>query len=187
MIDNITYTRHLARRVVIALSLIGSAALISGAPLIVSAHAEEVLAADKRAPIPSASLKRWRGAPFNMSALKGKVGVLVFWATWCEPCKQEIAHLLKQKSKHPELELLLISTDNSQTSSSIGRYARGWKSAKVLLDPDGSYLGMFSAQGNIPYTVITDKAGRAALHHNGYSAGDEEALLSAVKKLSAER
>ena len=53
------------------------------------------------------------GKPFSLQANKGKVVLVNFWASWCEPCREEMpaieAFLKKNKSKG--LEVLAITVD----------------------------------------------------------------------------
>ena len=44
---------------------------------------------------PKLSLKDLRGQTAKLSALRGRIVVLNFWATWCEPCQEELARLPK--------------------------------------------------------------------------------------------
>lgn len=172
----------ITRQLMMGLALIGALCVLS--PL--RGHADTLIPADARLKLQHRSLKNFRGAPLNTAQLKGKVSVIVFWATWCEPCKAEIVHMLDLKAKNPQLELLLISTDNAQTSSRVGRYARKWmrKGARVLLDPDGSYLGTFNPQGSIPFTIIVDREERVAFKQGGYTIGDDVKIKEAVAELS---
>ena len=154
-----------------------------------SASAETLIPQAERTPVPAKTLEAWRGAPHDMSALRDRVHVIVFWASWCKPCKAEIRHILKLKKRFPELAILLISTDNSQTIAKVGTKARKWerKKARVLLDRDGSYLNLFNnPSGTIPYLALSDRQGRIALNKSGYRPGDEDKIGEAIEQLHAE-
>ena len=175
------FRRSIVKQIIMCLTLIGMVSILSP-----QGHADTLIPEQNRLKLQHRSLKNFRGAPLNTAQLKGKISVIVFWATWCEPCKAEITHMLALKAQNPDLELLLISTDNAQTSSRVGRYARKWmrKGAHVLLDPDGSYLGTFNPQGSIPFTIIIDREGRVALKQGGYAIDDDTKLKSIIQSLS---
>jgi len=64
---------------------------------------------------PDFALKDINGKTVSLSALKGKVVLLNFFATWCPPCKAEIPALNKlQRALNPRgLEVIAVSTDRS--------------------------------------------------------------------------
>lgn len=59
---------------------------------------------------------------------KGKLVMLDFWATWCEPCKGEIPGLAKAYEKyHPQgFEVLGISLDNEDTAKGLAKFTKEW-------------------------------------------------------------
>ena len=56
--------------------------------------------ADAGAPAPELSLKALDGKDINLSQYRGKVVLVNFWATWCEPCRFEIPWLIEMQQKY---------------------------------------------------------------------------------------
>ena len=55
------------------------------------------------------------GKSMNLSSFKGKVVILSFWATWCEPCVEEFPSFIKLLDEFPEkVVLIAISHDDSE-------------------------------------------------------------------------
>ena len=50
---------------------------------------------DESKPEPDLTLKDLDGKDVTLASLKGKVVLVNFWATWCEPCKIEIPELIE--------------------------------------------------------------------------------------------
>lgn len=57
-------------------------------------------APDSGKPAPELTLKDLDGKDLSLTQFKGKVVLVNFWATWCEPCKVEIPELIELQQKY---------------------------------------------------------------------------------------
>ena len=110
---------------------------------------------------------------------QGDVFVLAFWATWCQPCQQE---LTKMSSMHDEMQarglrIYAISIDGPDTAAQVGPWVRreGYP-FPILLDRETQVLTRFNPRGDIPYYVVLDAQGKILKDHQGYMTGDMEEL-----------
>ena len=147
-----------------------------------------MIAAKSRISAPDFELDDLSGDLVVLSELKGKVVVIVFWATWCEPCKQEIPFLSKMRDKYKSqgFEVLTISTDNAQTQSRVDHYARKWNT-RTMIDTDGEVKALLNPRGFAPYTLVIDRDGLIAFNYQGYQAGDEKMIEEIVKSLLSKK
>src|SRR5438552_10925334 len=60
---------------------------------------------------PQFSLNDLDGRRLNLADYRGKVVLLDFWATWCEPCRHEIPEFIQLQNNSPGLQTLVISLD----------------------------------------------------------------------------
>ena len=79
------------------------------------ARAEEAKPAASADALWTATFKDTSGTPKTFEGLKGKIAVVYFWATWCEPCQKEAPQLkaLHDKYRDKNVEVLGIAMDNA--------------------------------------------------------------------------
>ncbi|MCE7947939.1 MAG: TlpA family protein disulfide reductase [Chloroflexi bacterium CFX4] len=67
---------------------------------------------------PEFSLTALDGTPLRLSDLRGKVVILNFWATWCEPCRQEMPLLEDFARKHAD-QVVVIGMNVRESESVV--------------------------------------------------------------------
>ena len=87
-----------------------------------------------RAEAPEISLPDVNGRMATLSSFRGKVVLLDFWATWCEPCLEELPDLIRLHE---------------------ARKNEGFTMVGVAMDADGAaVVGSFVRQNKIPYPIL---------------------------------
>lgn len=75
---------------------------------------EDLFTLEQGKPVPDLSLPILDGEDVNISALRGKVVVLNFWATWCTPCREEMPLLQRYSDEYSDqLAVIGINVDYS--------------------------------------------------------------------------
>jgi peroxiredoxin len=136
---------------------------------------------------PDFTLQDIEGKTIRASEYLGKSPILIdFWATWCNPCKQELPHLeaIYQKYKDKGLIFMAISEDSPRSISKVKPYvkSKGF-TALIPLDPDGQALRKFFGENTLPYTVLIDKSGKIVRSFMGYVPGQEADIEKIVAQM----
>ncbi|NMB75770.1 MAG: TlpA family protein disulfide reductase [Myxococcales bacterium] len=135
------------------------------------------------------SLRDLNGRRVRLSEHQGKVILLSFWATWCEPCQNELPQLGKIWERHRSrgFELLSINVDPPDAENAVREIAGRLKlEFPVLLDSAGDVVNRYNPRLELPYSVLLDRAGRIHSVHQGYVSGDEEILEEKIQALLGE-
>jgi peroxiredoxin len=100
------------------------------------------------------------GGKLSLSDLRGKVVFLNLWATWCEPCKEEMPAMerLWQRYKAQGLVVVALSMDSSGAKVVKPYIERGRFTYPVGLDPKMETASLYGAR-SVPSTFIIDRSG----------------------------
>lgn len=157
---------------------------VFGAPILASRLITHT--ADKVAP--DFSFTRLDGAIVNSSALKGRVVVLDFWATWCPPCHREfpeLEKLYKRYQANPNIMFLAIDVNRDGETPQKARAFVQKAGYTIPIAYDArEVVTRLKAQG-YPHLLLLDKTGRVRLEHIGYDGAERfvENLSKQIDKL----
>ncbi len=130
-------------------------------------HASARAVRDAGPPAPDFSLVTIDGAPLSLAALRGKVVLVDFWATWCGPCRDEVPHLIDLQRTYASrgVELVGISMDDSAAPVK-SFYDQLHMNYPVALG-DAALAERFGGVLGLPVKFLIDRAGRIAHKHVG--------------------
>lgn len=110
------------------------------------------------------------GEPVDVAADQGKVRVVDFWATWCEPCKEELPALDRLYREHAGRGLTVYGVSFDEDRDQIpGFLARTPVSFRILWDRGGDQLSPRFGVARLPTTLLVDRRGIIRFVHEGWS------------------
>jgi thiol-disulfide isomerase/thioredoxin len=122
------------------------------------------------------------GGTVSLSALRGKVVLLDFWATWCPPCIQmmPLLHDLHRDFSPRGVEILGVNSDGGGASAAeVEEVLRGHPSPYPILFDDGSANQAYKVRA-LPQLVLVGRDGAVRQVFIGYTS--RGTLASALTK-----
>ncbi|WP_341302824.1 TlpA disulfide reductase family protein [Lysinibacillus sp. FSL H8-0500] len=112
----------------------------------------------------------------------GKPVVLVFWATWCGPCNEEMPHLQNYYETKKDVQIVTVNaTDTEASIDTVTKYAtkKGWD-LPILMDETGDIRKRFGGF-TIPTTIFLSANGEIV--HEVYGPIDEQYIDNIINEL----
>ena len=118
---------------------------------------------------PDFSLTTLDGKTVTKASLQGKPVLLMFWASWCGTCQQELPHVKALYEQHKAKGLQAVAIGFRDEEADIRGYVQAHQSTFVFpaaYDTRNHVSTLFKARGT-PTFVLLDAQGRIALVHTG--------------------
>jgi thiol-disulfide isomerase/thioredoxin len=112
---------------------------------------------------PPLQLNNLAGQAVDLSSFKGKVVLINFWASWCEPCREEFEELIHLQEKYDAKGLKIFAVNLAEMKPRITQFLKGNtisdNAIEILLDRNSLVYKTWKARG-IPTTFLVGKNGR---------------------------
>lgn len=134
---------------------------------------------------PPVELLTPEGAPFSLKQLRGKVVLVNFWATWCEPCITEMPVLQRLRNELAASGFEVLAVNYQEGPARIGGFVEKMKlTLPVVRDTDGSVARSWGARV-FPASYLVDRDGN--IRHSVIGAADwtSPSLVSTIRTLLA--
>ena len=125
------------------------------------------------------------GPKLKLSSLRGKVVLIDFWASWCEPCKKEVPLLahLAERLRPMGIEIVTINIDDDVANAKAFLHEHG-VTLTVIPDVDKSIVSAFEPP-TMPSSYVIDPEGVVREVNKGFEAGDEKKIEKQLVALKA--
>ena len=108
-------------------------------------------------------LNNLSGKQVDIAKLKGKVVVVNFWASWCEPCREEFEELAQLQENYSSKGLVVLAVNLAEMRPRIMQFLKGngfsENSVEILLDRNSTVYKSWKTRG-LPTTFLVGKSGK---------------------------
>jgi len=166
----IVATRHLGERVAaVAVDRSGALALFDGDSLLAAAAP----AAGGREPFaPAFALPDLRGDTVTLAAFRGTVTLVNFWASWCDPCREEFPHMAGLYREFDRKDVAIVAISDDVDAAKMRAFVRQFQPPFPILVGGGRMKQTYHYRG-LPYSLLLDRQGRVVERIFGFG-GEEE-------------
>ena len=164
------------------LLLVGALVGVAG---VAAAAQEAPLVAWTGGPTPPLALRDLDGRPHDLTDYRGKVVVVNFWATWCQPCREELPSLERLRDAMRGRRFEAVAVNVAEGEARVRRFLQEVPlRLPFLLDGDGETQRAWKVRG-LPATFLLDREGVIRFWYLGELDWAQPAILRTVESLLA--
>jgi len=145
---------------------------------------------DPNTPYANLLLTNFKNEKHKIFNANAQVNLLVFWASWCGPCREEIPALKEVyntfKSKGLNLASISIDEEHENWRKALSKENMDWQQFIVEKEEIGLVKQQFNFSA-VPHVVLTDNKGKEILKITGYYRDNVIKISTAIKKYLASR
>ena len=138
----------------------------------------------KLKPVNDFTLPMPGGKTFRLADYHGKMVFLNFWATWCEPCKEEMPAMERLWLRHKDRGFVMVGVSLDSNLKAVPPFVAEHKiTFPIALDPKMDVANTYGVRA-LPTSFIVDREGKMTALALGPRPWDNDAAHSLVEGLT---
>lgn len=119
----------------------------------------------------------------DLAQYRGKLLVVDFWASWCQPCRHSFPWLNAMQKKYADRGLVVLGVNVDRERAQADRFLKDVPAGfDIAFDPDGQLAAQLDVQG-MPSTYIFSPDGKLIAKHIGFKENSLAAREAEIDQL----
>ena len=136
-------------------------------------------------PAPALSLKGLEGGAHSLAAYRGKVVLINFWATWCEPCRLEMPSIQRLRDRLGAKGFAVLAVNVDEPDARVRRFVKETGlDLTIVMDPNKTTMRNWGVR-YLPVTFIVGPDGRVRYRVVGDLDWDSDTVVGVISQLIA--
>jgi thiol-disulfide isomerase/thioredoxin len=111
---------------------------------------------------------------FDLSAYRGKVVVVDFWASWCVPCRRSFPWMNEMQKKYGDDGLVIVGVNMDAEPGEAARFLADFPADfRIAYDPGGDLATKFDVIA-MPSSYLFDRDGQEVARHLGFKVKKQD-------------
>ena len=156
----------LRKRILIGIAAI---AIVAGLYFVARHHGRPGIGATitEHSLVPDFSLPQLSGQQLHLSDYRGSVVLLDFWATWCDPCREEIPHFVELQNRYRDQGLQIVGVSMDDRPEPVRDFYRQFKMNYPVVMGNASTGELYGGVLGLPIAFLIGRDGRIYSKHIG--------------------
>lgn len=121
---------------------------------------------------PAFALPDTAGDTVSLSRFAGRVTLVDFWASWCDPCRAEFPHMIALYDELPRKDFDIVAISDDVDRGKMLAFVRQYRPPFAVLVGAGRMKQRYHYRG-LPYSLLLDRSGRVIERYFGFGGAAE--------------